>query len=120
MDFWKFEGGTSTLFRNNGHQTATRSHIQEEQRSYRTSASNSHVRTLSAKVSEVVCCEGRISSDVILIQIVMEGCSYPFYIVEGKMDINTLFVNIVPEEESFGNLSVRSQIETFVFWDEVG
>jgi len=58
MDFSSFEGETSALSRrNDGHQTATRSYIREEQRSYLTSASNSHVRTLTAKVSEIVCCD---------------------------------------------------------------
>jgi len=52
MEFSTFECGTSTLFRNNGHQTATRSNIREEQRFHFTSASNSHVRTVKAEVSE--------------------------------------------------------------------
>jgi len=85
MDVSTFESETSTLSRrNDGHQTATRSHIRKEQRSYLKSSSNSHIRTLTAKVSEVICCDWRISSDVMLIEIVMEGWWYLFYIVGRK------------------------------------
>jgi len=54
------------------------------------------------------------------IQIVMEGWWYLFISWDGKTDLNTWFVNSAPKEERFGNLIISNQIETFVFWDEVG